>query len=132
MTTMTLHPGNTFPPGPGVETLDELAWAIDRDGIARHEATVSRLANWARALGLDSVLVDVLADPGGVLFKFSNAGPIASSITDIYFDLPDTPLFTLPVDFDFTYSGRLDPQGLEEAIDDGRAGQRLQGSLNRA
>jgi len=63
MTTMTLHPGNTFPPGPGVETLDELAWAIDSDGIARHEATVSRLANWARALGLDSVLVDVLADP---------------------------------------------------------------------
>ena len=63
MTTMTLHPGNTFPPGPGVETLDELAWAIDRDGIGPHEATVARLVAWARALGLDPVLVDVLSDP---------------------------------------------------------------------
>lgn len=63
MTTMTLHPGTTVHSGPGVETLDDLAWAIDRDGIARHEAAVARLANWARSLGLDPVLADVLADP---------------------------------------------------------------------
>ncbi len=64
MTTMTLPPGiTTSRPGPGTETLDELAWAIDGDGIGRHEAAVARAVTWARALGLNPVLLDVLSDP---------------------------------------------------------------------
>jgi hypothetical protein len=64
MTTMTLQPGITSSrPGPGTETLDELAWAIDGDGIGRHEAAVDRVVTWARALGFDPVLLDVLSDP---------------------------------------------------------------------
>jgi hypothetical protein len=44
--------------------LDELAWAIERDGIERHEAMVSRMANRLRAAGAGSALLDLVADPG--------------------------------------------------------------------
>jgi hypothetical protein len=56
-TTMTLQSG------PRTETLDELAWAIDRDGIARHETAIGRVVTLARAAGYDTVVLDVLSDP---------------------------------------------------------------------
>ena len=59
--TTTLTSTGTFLSGPG--TLDELAWAIDVDGIASHEAALARVVTWARTMGFDPVLLDVLADP---------------------------------------------------------------------
>jgi hypothetical protein len=56
-TTMTLQSG------PRTETLDELAWAIDRDGIGRHETAIARAVTLARAAGHDPVVLDVLSDP---------------------------------------------------------------------
>jgi hypothetical protein len=61
MTTMAVTSTGTFHPGP--DTLDELAWAIDSDGIGFHEAAIARVVTWARALGYHPVLLDVLADP---------------------------------------------------------------------
>jgi hypothetical protein len=63
MTTTTLQPGLTSHTDSGTETLDVLAWAIDDDGINRHEAAVARFVTWARALDFDPVLLDVLSDP---------------------------------------------------------------------
>ena len=51
MTTMTVTSTGTFHPGP--DTLDELAWAIDGDGIGFHEAAIASVVTWARALGFD-------------------------------------------------------------------------------
>jgi hypothetical protein len=58
MTTTMTHES-----GPRSETLDELAWAIDRDGIGRHETAIARVVTLARATGYDPVVLDVLADP---------------------------------------------------------------------
>jgi hypothetical protein len=41
-------------------TLDDLAWAIDRDGIAAHEAAVSQIVAVAADHGVRPVLVAVL------------------------------------------------------------------------
>jgi hypothetical protein len=60
MTTMTATSTGTLLPGPG--TLDELAWAIDGDGIGYHEAAIARVVAWARSLDVDPVVLDVLAD----------------------------------------------------------------------
>src|SRR5262245_50121022 len=60
MTTTIVTSTGTIHPGPG--TLDELAWAIDVDGIGRHEAAIARVVTWARTMGFDPVVVDVLAD----------------------------------------------------------------------
>ena len=48
------------------------------------------------------VNITAAADPGGVLFSFSNTGPLASSITDVYFD---TSLFSSVLSIDNTSSG---------------------------
>jgi hypothetical protein len=63
MTTMTMTSAGTLHPGSGTETLDELAWAIDSDGIGCHEEAIARVVTRARALGVDPVLLDVLSDP---------------------------------------------------------------------
>jgi hypothetical protein len=42
--------------------LDDLAWAIDRDGICAHRAEVDRLARSARRAGIRPVLTNVLLD----------------------------------------------------------------------
>lgn len=42
--------------------LNELAWAIDADGVARHEAAAAAVVEQARSLGVVTPLVDVLAD----------------------------------------------------------------------
>lgn len=42
--------------------LNELAWAIDADGIGVHEAAAAAVVEQARALGLGNPSVDVLAD----------------------------------------------------------------------
>ena len=57
---MTVTSTGTLLPGPA--TLDELAWAIDADGIGYHEAAISRVVAWARSLGANPVLLDLLAD----------------------------------------------------------------------
>lgn len=44
------------------EDLDQIAWAIDADGIARHERAVADVVGWARALGVRAAALDVLAD----------------------------------------------------------------------
>jgi hypothetical protein len=43
--------------------LDELSWAIDADGLARHEDAAAAVVRQARDAGVRSALVDVLADP---------------------------------------------------------------------
>jgi hypothetical protein len=43
--------------------LDELAWAIERDGIEHHEGMVARVATRLRAIGATSAMLDVVADP---------------------------------------------------------------------
>lgn len=45
------------------EDLDQIAWAIDSDGIVRHESAVAGVVGWARAAGVSPVAADVLADP---------------------------------------------------------------------
>lgn len=50
--------------------------------------------------------VDVTQSGLNTLFKFSNSGPAASSITDIYFD--DTSPFALSNNFTFTHSSGVD------------------------
>jgi hypothetical protein len=52
-----------FPSDEVDRLLDELAWAIERDGIERHEDTVTRVANRLRATGAGSELLDLVADP---------------------------------------------------------------------
>lgn len=42
--------------------LDDLAWAIDRDGIAAHLAEVGAVAQTARRAGVRPVLTNVLLD----------------------------------------------------------------------
>ena len=42
--------------------LNELAWAIDADGLARHEAQADAVVGFARSIGIATPLVDVLAD----------------------------------------------------------------------
>ncbi|MEI2654877.1 MAG: hypothetical protein V9G12_22505 [Microthrixaceae bacterium] len=42
--------------------LNQLAWAIDSDGVNRHEEAAAAVAAQARAAGLVTPLVDVLAD----------------------------------------------------------------------
>ncbi|MFN8051610.1 MAG: hypothetical protein U0Q22_09255 [Acidimicrobiales bacterium] len=42
--------------------LNQVAWAIDADGIARHEDAASAVVRQARTAGVTSPLVDVLAD----------------------------------------------------------------------
>lgn len=44
------------------EELDSLAWAIDAEGVARHEAATAAVAAQARSVGLTSPLLDVLTD----------------------------------------------------------------------
>ena len=46
-----------------VVALDDLAWAIDRDGIAAHEAGVRAIVALAEDHGLRPVLTEVLRDP---------------------------------------------------------------------
>jgi hypothetical protein len=43
-------------------TLDELAWAIEADGIERHEPAVARVVAALRTAGADLTWVDVVAD----------------------------------------------------------------------
>jgi hypothetical protein len=43
--------------------LADLAWALESDGIGRHEVSVRQVVRWARAAGVSSVAVDILADP---------------------------------------------------------------------
>lgn len=45
-----------------ISELDHLAWAIDSDGLARHEDAAGAVVAQARLLGVDTPLVDVLAD----------------------------------------------------------------------
>jgi len=91
MTTMAVTSTGTFNPGP--DTLDELAWAIDGDGIGFHEAAIVRVVTWARALGFNPVLLDVLADPaqpptarerafGALTRLVANGGPAAHRPSD--------------------------------------------------
>jgi hypothetical protein len=42
--------------------LNQLAWAIDSDGIVRHEAAAAAVVDQARSFGVVTPLVDVLAD----------------------------------------------------------------------
>jgi len=42
--------------------LNQLAWAIDSDGITRHEDAADAVVAHARAVGVTSPLVEVLAD----------------------------------------------------------------------
>lgn len=44
------------------EDLDRIAWAIDADGIIRHEDAVAGVVGWARNAGLRAAAVDVLGD----------------------------------------------------------------------
>jgi hypothetical protein len=91
MTTMAVTSMGTFHPAP--DTLDELAWAIDGDGIGFHEAAIARVVTWARALGFDPVLLDVLADPaqprtarerafGALTRTVANGGPASRRPSD--------------------------------------------------
>jgi hypothetical protein len=61
MTNRTPFPSTTDELG---RLLDELAWAIERDGIERHEGMVARVANRLRGTGAASALLDLVADPG--------------------------------------------------------------------
>lgn len=45
-----------------ITELNELAWAIDADGLARHQDRADEVVGQARSLGLSTPLVDVLAD----------------------------------------------------------------------
>jgi len=42
--------------------LNQLAWDIDADGVARHESAAAAVVEHARVVGVVSPLVDVLAD----------------------------------------------------------------------
>lgn len=42
--------------------LNQLAWAIDSDGLARHEDAAGAVVEQARSFGVVSPSVDVLAD----------------------------------------------------------------------
>lgn len=42
--------------------LDRLAWAIDADGVARHEAAAAAIVEQARRSGVVTPLLDVLTD----------------------------------------------------------------------
>jgi hypothetical protein len=42
--------------------LNQLAWAIDSDGIVRHENAATAVVEQARSFGVTSPLVEVLAD----------------------------------------------------------------------
>lgn len=42
--------------------LNQLAWAIDADGVERHEGATQVVADQARRAGVSSSLVEVLAD----------------------------------------------------------------------
>ena len=44
------------------DELDRLAWTIDAEGIARHEAAATALVAQARDAGMTTALLDVLAD----------------------------------------------------------------------
>jgi hypothetical protein len=52
----------TLPSTPLTATLDDLAWAIARDGIERHEPAVARAVAALRAAGTASLFLDVVAD----------------------------------------------------------------------
>jgi hypothetical protein len=47
-----------------MSTLDQLAWDIERDGIAAHEAAVRRMAETAQEWGIARVAAAVLGDQG--------------------------------------------------------------------
>jgi hypothetical protein len=90
MTTTMVTSTGTVHPGPG--TLDELAWAIDVDGIGYHEAAIARVVTWARTMGFDPILLDVLADPSepetarerafGALARTATRGGLAERPSD--------------------------------------------------
>ncbi|MEM9515953.1 MAG: hypothetical protein AAGA42_13965 [Actinomycetota bacterium] len=42
--------------------LEQLAWAIERDGLPGHEARIDRIVKYATDRPVSRVLVDVLAD----------------------------------------------------------------------
>ncbi len=42
--------------------LEDLAWAIARDGIERHEAEVDQAVTLAHSFGLSRLLVELVAD----------------------------------------------------------------------
>ena len=52
-----MNPSTTLP-----HTLEDLAWAIARDGIEHHEAAVASAVALARSNGLDGALVELVAD----------------------------------------------------------------------
>ena len=43
--------------------LTDLAWALESDGIRGHEVSIRQVVRSARAAGVSSVAVDILADP---------------------------------------------------------------------
>ena len=61
MTTSATSPSTTNDLG---RLLDDLAWAIERDGIECHESAVSRAVTQLRATGTRGNLLDLVADRG--------------------------------------------------------------------
>ncbi len=49
--------------GDQLTDLADLAWALESDGIAGHEVSIRQVVRRARAAGMSSVAVDILADP---------------------------------------------------------------------
>ena len=53
----------TIPPSPTLPAaLDDLAWAIARDGIEQHEPAVARVVLALRSAGAVTLLLDLVAD----------------------------------------------------------------------
>lgn len=44
------------------EELNRLAWAIDADGLLRHQAEAAQVVDQARRVGVSTPMLDVLAD----------------------------------------------------------------------